>query len=232
MISSSYDIIASEYYEQGHKTCRNFDRATYEAFQARPFRYSDGMVLEVGAGRGRSIEFLNIDPSRIVQLDSSQAMFDLRCREPCNLRILADARDMPFISQQFKYVVGFLVDPFMGANFLREAFRMLEDGGTLLFTIPTRVWGDALRSNLEVESGTTRFKLIATAQSVYLPSLLSSEQEIESMLEIAGFKDISINAYPLADGEEIISDDIFAAANGLGVDVEDLSIINVVTANR
>jgi hypothetical protein len=43
--------------------------------------YQRGKVLELGAGRGRVGEYLGIGPNRVVQLDSSEVMFDLPDRE-------------------------------------------------------------------------------------------------------------------------------------------------------
>ncbi len=41
-------------------------------------------------------EFLEIDPSRVVQLDSSAEMLALPDREPSVLRVLHDAETLPF----------------------------------------------------------------------------------------------------------------------------------------
>lgn len=232
MPESNYNIIAKEYYEVGHRTSRNFDRATLAAFQQNPFQCTNGMILEVGAGRGRAIEYLSVEHSRIVQLDSSQAMFELEEREPCSLKIVADACDIPLVSKQFKYVVGFLVDPFMGLDFLGEAFRMLEDGGQILITVPTKIWGDALRSKLKIDGRTTRFKMLETEQTISLPSILNSEENIREMLEISGFKEISITAYSLAEGDSSISSDIVSAASELSIATGELKIINVVTGRK
>src|SRR5437764_10900298 len=91
MPNSGYDRIASEYYDQGHQTSRNFDVATVRALAREPFVRSPGLVLEVGAGRGRASEFLRIDPGQVVQLDSSEPMLELQPREPSLLRVHADA---------------------------------------------------------------------------------------------------------------------------------------------
>lgn len=232
MPNSNYNLIAKEYYDVAHKTCRNFDRATLAAFRSNPFSCSNGMILEVGAGRGRAIEYLGVEHSRIVQLDSSKAMFELEEREPCSLKVLADACDIPLVSKQFKYVVGFLVDPFMGLDFLGEAFRMLEDGGQLLFTVPTKTWGDALRSKLKIDHRTTRFKVLATEETVMLPSILNSEKQICEMLDISGFREISVSAYSLAKEDEYLSPDIASAAEELNTAPGDVSIINIVTARK
>ena len=80
MPKSGYDEIASEYYDSKHITSRNFDRATLAALAESPVPVPNGLVLEIGAGRGRATEFLRVDASRIVQLDNSDAMFALEGR--------------------------------------------------------------------------------------------------------------------------------------------------------
>jgi SAM-dependent methyltransferase len=232
MPQSGYDIIANEYYDAGHVTSRNFDHTTIAALAQQPFPCVTGLVLELGAGRGRATEFLGVEQSRLIQLDSSEAMFALPNREPCALKILSDACKIPLVSEQFAFVVGFLVDPFMGLDCLGEAFRMLKDHGNLLLTVPTKLWGDAIRSELRIDSMTTRFRRLGTVQTVQLPSVLHSPHRIEEMLKMSGFRNISVTGHCLPPNEQTVSPDIMAAAGKLNVPVEQLEIINVVRAAR
>ena len=192
MPQSGYDIIANEYYDVGHVTSRNFDHTTTAALTHDPFPCDAGLMLELGAGRGRATEFLGVDKTRLIQLDSSEAMFALPNREPCGLKILSDACRIPLVSQQFAFVVGFLVDPFMGLDCLGEAFRMLKDGGRLLLTAPTKRWGDALRSKLKIDPMTTRFKILGTEQTVELPSVLHTPDRIREMLETVSYTHLTL----------------------------------------
>src|SRR4051794_24652540 len=106
MARSDYDQIADEYYDAGHITSRNFDHTTIEALKTHPFQVpTDGLVLEVGAGRGRANEFLQVPLSRVIQLDSSEQMLHLPVREASLLTVSADACQIPLVSQQFTGVV-------------------------------------------------------------------------------------------------------------------------------
>lgn len=232
MPQSGYDVIAKEYYNSEHVTSRNFDSATRLALQQFPFPCEDGMILELGAGRGRSMEYLAADQLRLVQLDLSEEMLNLDQREPCVLKVLADACKIPLASQQFAYVVGFLVDPFMGLDCLAEAFRMLQNGGQLLLTVPTKEWGDAIRSKLQIDKLTTRFRIIGTERTVLLPSVLHSPNRIYEMLEISGFKEILIHDHPLPENEQTVSPDIMHACDLLGVKLTELPIIHSIRARR
>jgi ubiquinone/menaquinone biosynthesis C-methylase UbiE len=198
---SGYDQIASEYYDGRHITSRNFDRATQTALANQEFTAPEGLVLEIGAGRGRSTEFLHLPSSRIVQLDNSEKMLILNPREPCLVRVHADACRIPLVSHQFAAVTGFLVDPFLGLDSLAEAYRMLVDGGRLLLTTPTKVWGEPLRKRLKIDVMTTRFKLVAREGIIILPSILHSSERINEMLHLIGFRSIRVTAHPLPEGE-------------------------------
>lgn len=232
MPRSAYDEIASEYYESGHITSRNFDNATRVALAKHPFDVPEGLVLEIGAGRGRVQEFLRVDGSRILQLDNSEVMFALEEREGSLLQIHADACRIPLVSQQFGTVVGFLVDPFMGLACLAEAYRMLIDGGRLLLTVPTRQWGTNLRERLEIDVMTTRFKILDTEKTVVMPSLLHSKERIEEMLALSGFREIVIYDHCLAEGEEPISPDITSVCEALHLDYFKLPVIHTIRAQR
>jgi SAM-dependent methyltransferase len=229
---SGYDQIAPEYYDARHITSRNFDRATKNALADLPFSVPDGLVLELGAGRGRSTEFLNIPSSRIVQLDNSEGMLHLGSREQALLQLHADACKIPLVSSQFKAVTGFLVDPFLGLDCLAEAYRMLMGGGELLLTTPTKTWGEPLRKRLKINIMTTRFKLVDRDEIVILPSLLYPAEQIGEMLKVVGFHTICITDAYLPPDEETISPDITSVCSELNKNIFDLPIIHIIRARR
>jgi len=232
MPNSGYDKIADEYYQAGHQTSRNFDHATSNLLSGLQTNIPFGMILEVGAGRGRAVEFLNVTPRQLVQLDNSDAMLRLVDREDSLLRIHADACRMPMIEPQFSAVVGFLVDPFMGLDFLAEAHRMLKDSGLLLLTVPTKQWGDPLREKLGIDPTTTRFKLLGKEEILVLPSLLHSPERLREMLALSGFKKIDITDGFLPENEQPISPDISSVADRLKVVPQEIPIIHVITAYK
>jgi SAM-dependent methyltransferase len=229
---SGYDQIASEYYSERHVTSRNFDAATKLALENDPFIIPEGLVLELGSGKGRANEFLGIEPSRIVQLDSSLPMLELAARESCLLRVWADACSIPLVSRQFAGVVGFLVDPFLGLDCLAEAHRMLKDGGQLLLTTPTEQWGRALRGQLHIDLMTTRFNRVQGDGAVVLPSLLYTKERIKQMLEHSGFREVRITDECLPSGLSDVSQDIVAPSCELAVDLHALPIIHTIRAQR
>jgi ubiquinone/menaquinone biosynthesis C-methylase UbiE len=228
MAKSGYDDIASEYYDSEHVTSRNFDNTTRAALAASPFPVPNGLMLELGAGRGRAQEFLGANAEQVVQLDSAPTMFELPNREACLLQVLADACDIPLSPQQFSSVVGFLVDPFMGLSSLGEAFRMLMNDGRLLLSVPAYEWGTALRARLGIDVMTTRFRQLSTGKTITLPSLLHPKDQLREMLGLSGFRDIYIRDCMLPVSETRISDDI----TSLGIDFTKVPLLYLITATR
>ena len=230
-----YDLIAAEYYDDGHITSRNFDQTTVAALtHSPPALPQEGLILELGAGRGRSREFLGVDPNRVVHLDKSLTMLSLPGREPCLLTVLADACDIPLGPEQFTVVTGFLVDPFLGLNCLREAHRMLRNGGELLFTTPTYMWGAPLRQRINLDIMTTRFRVLRSQkeEKVVLPSLLHTADQLKAMLVHAGFVDIEITDHKLPKGTDKISEDIKSVCKEIGVVSTNLPLIHIIRARR
>ena len=233
MPQSGYDALAHEYYDPGHKTSRNFDVASAAALKELNVSLPrSGLLLEIGCGRGRSVEYFGVSPRRIVQLDASERMLSLEPRERCVLRVHAHACAIPLYSGQFAGVLGFLIDPFIGLAALAEAFRMLQPGGMILATNPTLEWGLPLRKQLNIDPASTRFIMLSTKSILKLPSTLFSRKQLEEMLKRVGFSDIAISSHCLPHHVQDISEDISKVARIEGKGVHKIPIINVIRATK
>ncbi len=227
-----YDALASEYYDSFHRTCRNFDETTVNALTDRPVTIpAEGLVLDVGCGRGHCIEFLGVDAQRIVQLDSSRKMLELQDRESCCLRMHADATDVPLLDDQFIAVVGFLIDPFIGLNFFSEAFRLLRVGGVFFASTPTSEWGLPLRKGLTMEASSARF-LTKQDETVIVPSTLIRSEKLDEMLVHTGFQDIQVTSHCLPRTANQISPDIQCVAEKRKIDLYEMPIIHFVSGKK
>lgn len=230
--TAPYDPIAEEYYDLSHKTCRNFDETTLNALNNLQIEIpKEGLVLDVGAGRGRCIEFLRLTPNRIVQLDSSINMLQVSPREECAIKILHEAEQLPFTSDTFHVVTGFLCDPFLGLTFLHEAHRVLTKDGLFVATTPSHEWGTPLRRDLEVPPLSTRF-ITKKREKVIVPSAIYPRKRLLEMLRLVGFSKVIVTGHKLPRGSKEISPDIVVPARALGLDVHDLDILYLIQAKK
>ena len=231
-MSDAYDKLAAEYYEPFHKTCRNLDAATAAALRHHAVSIPPtGCILEVGCGRGRSQEFLGVDATRIVQLDSSRQMLALTERENCVLRVLADATSIPLFDQQFSAVTGFLVDAFIGLDFFSEAFRLLSPTGTLVFTTPAAEWALSLRQSSQSDVDSARF-ITKNKNVVIVPSTVLKREKIAEMLSYCGFKSIAIHQEPLPKEVNDISPDVEKAAWTMRTTSFEFPLVYLVVARK
>jgi SAM-dependent methyltransferase len=230
----AYDAIAAEYYRDSHKTCRNFDevsKAALASFRTRvPPR---GLILDVGAGRGRCNEYIGVNARRVVQLDDSPLMLEVEPRESCLLRVLHSAEYLPFADCEFACVTAFLCDAFIGLNCFTEIHRVLQSGGIFIGTIPSYEWGKPLRAELGIELFQTRF-ITGNGETVVLPSVLVTASQISEMLVVGGFSgdSIEITKHRLPETVKVISSDIQKPADVLGCSVYELDLIYTVFARR
>lgn len=232
MTTAAYDLVAKEYYDSSHKTCRNFDEATLRALKHQaPEIPTEGLILDVGAGKGRCVEFLGLSASRIIQLDNSTRMLQVTPREECALKILHDAELLPFLDGSFCCLTAFLCDPFLGLSFLHEAHRVLTNEGLLIATTPSYEWGIPLRKDLNIPPLSTRF-ITREHGKVVVPSTLLPKKRLQEMLALVGFSKITITSHPLPRDIAVVSPDIVAPANAMGCDVYDLDIIYLVQAEK
>ena len=230
-----YDDIADEYYDEFHKTCRNFDYTTLKGLERIRSRVpADGVVLDIGSGRGRCGEFLGIDASRVIQLDNSRRMLEQGNREPCLVRILHDAERLPFLDAQFSCVTSFLCDPFLGLDFLGESFRVLGADGLFIATTPTLEWGHVLRRVISIDDSQTRFKTKAVGPDLKVPSALVSRERLIQMLEWVGFtlSRLEVTVLRLPTDSPSVSDDIEIAANNLACRVNEVDLLYLVVATK
>lgn len=232
MCKSNYEPIANEYYESRHITSRNFDAATaaFCATFAFPIP-SDGLVLEIGAGRGRTVEYCRIDSSRIIQLDISQTMLLQNPRESCKERIIADALKLPFLSSTFVAVTAFLYDPFNKTDLYREVARVLQENGLFIGTLPHSMWGKTLRKILAYDENKTQF-LSKDKQLVRFDSFLMGDTAIVKCLREAGMSLLQMYDLYLPSEANEVSEHVVISASAHGVSVYKLPIVKLILAKK
>lgn len=230
----SFDCIADEYYDDFHSTSRNFDEATSEPMkEIKDTLPNDGLVLDIGSGKGRCHEYLEITASRIIQLDDSKKMLELQPREPCLFRIHNSAENLPFLNSEFTIVTAFLCDAFLGLSFLSESFRVLKIGGIFIATNPSFDWASTLRKAISIDLEVTRFKT-KKGNILEIPSNVVPKKQLFDMLVVSGFKRdcIQITEHCLPTSSKVISPDIKIVAKELNMSVYDFPIIYRIIATK
>lgn len=157
-----------------------------------------GRVLDVGTGPGLVAGALAARGAQAVGVDFSEAMIEVaRARNPELELHVAAAEAVPFEDGGFDAVVGNFVLHHSGAPdaLLREARRVLRDGGRAAFT----VWGDVER----LEAFGLFFAAVAEhAGAAELPHGplfgVSAPAALEELLAAAGFRDCTARELPLA----------------------------------
>jgi len=235
MQTESYNRIANEYYEPRHITSRNFDAATESACANRDFPIpKNGLVLEVGAGKGSAKKYCKVENSRIVQTDLAEDMLALSPREDFLLALRCDALDMPFISSSFSTVLAFLYDPFNLPPFYFEISRVLKPGGIFVGTLPHFKWGLTLRKKIGYPLHKTKFKLFQSVDEEYieLDSFLMDDQEITQTLSDAGLATLELIDLMLPESVKNISPHIVIPADVLEITPYELPIVKLIIARK
>jgi SAM-dependent methyltransferase len=229
---SSYDLIAAEYYEARHVTSRNFDAATAAFFRSRtcPFP-SDGMVLEIGAGRGSVGGLCGLAHDRVIQTDVCLAMLMLRPREKSRWRLQCDARSLPFVDRGFAGVAALLFDPYNGFRAFAEISRVLRTDGVFLGTLPHHEWGTQLRAMRRQDASIAAFRT-KSGETVELPSVLSTDEELIGALRAVSLEPCCLADLYLPPDVTAVSPDIADPAQELGISAYNLPIVKLVIARK
>lgn len=233
MSDSNYEPIASEYYDSRHITSRNFD-ATILAFCSR-FDFcipSNGLVLELGAGKGCTGKYCKIESSRIIQIDISKTMLLLNPREDCLQRIRCDALRLPFLSSKISAVTAFLYDPYNRPEMYKEVCRVLLDGGLFIGTLPHFEWGATLRRDVFRNNENKAKFLTKDKYIVKRDSFLMNDAEIEDALKRAGLTLLKMYDLCLPSDVQKVSKDILIPASERGLSKYTLPVVKLIIAEK
>jgi SAM-dependent methyltransferase len=188
---SSYDVVASEYYDPVlHPTCADFRDASSAllAKALRQFRPPARSYCEVGCGKSLLCELFAtkfhyqrmdaidlIDSSDIMLGYSSDDWSKYGARLSC-----AEARELPLESSSVSVLLASLGDPYNDDAFWKEASRVLEHDGVGLFTTPSWDWAQRFRVNDDHRSAIFQ---LGDGRVVRLPSIVLPNEEQISLVE-------------------------------------------------
>jgi SAM-dependent methyltransferase len=229
--TSTYEPLAAEYYDERHITSRNFDEATTFFFRAHPLNLPKGKVLELGAGRGSCLKYLNAAPQHVFQSDISLSMLKITPREPAHARIQADALALPIRSECIAVAAAFLCDPYNRPGFYREIWRILLPGALFISTIPHPIWGSSVRMLRNYSKDQAQF-LTRDGLALRRDSFLYSDTETQELLQGAGLERLGHHDLTLPSYVRHVSKDISDPARASGKDVVDFPIVKLTLARK
>lgn len=232
MNNSNYEPIANEYYDSRHITSRNFDTATLAFCSRVDFCIpSNGLVLELGAGKGCTGKYCKVDSFRIIQIDISKTMLLLNQREDCLQRIRCDALRLPFLSSKISAVTAFLYDPYNRPEMYKEVCRVLRDGGLFIGTLPHFEFCTILRRILGYDKNKAKF-LTKDKYIVKRDSFLMNDAEIEDALKRAGLTLHKMYDLCLPSDVQKVSKDILIPASERGLSKYTLPVVKLIIAEK
>lgn len=101
-------------------------------------RVGRGRILEVGCGKGLLLSRLDSPHRELYGFDILKWAVKRSKTQAENAHLcVGDARNMPFKSDSFDYVIGTeVLEHIVGNNAVRECYRVLKPSGVALFTVP------------------------------------------------------------------------------------------------
>jgi guanylate kinase/ubiquinone/menaquinone biosynthesis C-methylase UbiE len=232
-----YDLIANEFFDNRRVTTANFHDLSINFFNhhVESYRDPDQIVLDLGAGTGYLTTKLKKIFKVVVAVDISSTMLSLIEPDPGIVKVVASAFSLPFPDKMFKVIVCSLADPFLLPEALREIARVLTDDGVFIFNLPSKIWSDALRSiNHNLELNVTRF-VHSSGNEVSVHSFTYTDIELQNLVESCDFQ---IEVFEVADGRGLkdhsrsISSALTQAAEKLGMEIDDLPIVQLMIVRK
>lgn len=236
MKESSYEIIADEYYDDIHLTSRNFDTSTFHYCSGEKYSLpSEGLVLELGAGKGNANKYFQIQPNRIIQTDISRSMLSIQPRENCLLALTCNALDLPFIEESFSIVIALLYDPYNKPILYDEIYRVLKRNGIFIGTMPHYIWGSTLRFLLGTKQDIAKFRKYRSSvvdHIVELNSYLMDDERLSQVILQSGLEIMKLQDLFLPENIQAVSPDIIAPARSLNLTPFTIPVVKFIMARK
>ena len=178
------------------------------------------VALELASGTGRATRHLRNSLPPAVKLIASDISTDMLAVAKEKLKgkniewQIINAQDLPFEDNSIDLVVccfGFMFVPDKAKAFA-EAFRVLRPGAMLILTTWDRL--DSIGASQVYRTIAKRYLTDPLPESYNLPFSMHDEAEIRGMLQVAGFRKMSIEKVPKLSISPTARDAAQGLANG------------------
>lgn len=201
---SDYEVLGEEYYTDAHQTSANL-RAGSSAILSRwipDAAKQAGTVLDIGAGDSVVAPFLASGPERgqtLLIADRAGSMLaHSRTWRPVGAQLLqCDATRLPLSSGSIGLVVSSLGDPYNVVEFWREVARVLQRGGSVMFTAPSPEWAYEYRRAMLQDVQVAEF--LCRRGVVRVPSHVRTREEQLNMALDAGLSIREVTCFMLRE---------------------------------
>lgn len=197
-----YELVAPEYYDSKlHPTCANFRTGSLHLL-GQWFEHLDvkeGSVCEVGAGKSGVLELLK-EPypgADVLVTDASPSMlqYSRELSSPSVKICIASAFDIPLPSCSASLLVSSLGDSYNTEEFWREATRVVNSGGWVIYTTPTYEWASSFRS--KDKSASAEF-MVGSQKHLSIPSWIYPKIEQIALIEAPGLQVVETRTFDLS----------------------------------
>lgn len=209
---AAYDLLASEYDADSHRTTRGLEQAEIDAVPAAglaPALSRPGAtVLEVGAGTGVLTEAL-LRPLRggyLVFSDPAPGMVARATERLAGIRKSSPVVPMIAGASEMATRVGFrpdviaagLADPYLSHALLQTLVRIGRRDTRVFVTVPSRRWAVAERQRLGIPIDRTRFRT-ASGDEVFSRSVTLDAPELRELFEQSGLRGVESGMIAVED---------------------------------
>lgn len=208
-----YNTIAGEFTDHLRVTTANFHETSAQFFIDNLKALSGReKVLEIGSGNGW---LSSLYGRSIPSIDISDKM-------GCGIsKITASASLISEMSNQYDVIFASLCDPFLYPVAIAEMVRILKTNGKIIISCPSYEWMCLSRN------GRKKTKFVTmSGYEVEVYSFIYSQQEIENIGKILGYRILKYDSFPIGDSQNVISSAILQPCKTAGIDYKSFNIVD------
>jgi trans-aconitate methyltransferase len=206
----TYELIAEEYDDESHQTCRDFDEMTRRLLASKiNMVMRASTILDLGGGTGIVTtvlrEMVSLNAKRIHVVDPSSQMLKLYKEKHDDLSVTFEQGTATNFrpNEPYDLVVATLCDPFLTDGFLESLPRLLGNSGAVILSFPHEKWAKLVRKPEDIT--VTRFRDKLGGEHV-ARSICRDPVDVQAHLQNLGFGEVDYHVSDFTLNEPLRSD--------------------------